>query len=67
MVISFIFNEGKGACMKKILIVLIESFVLTVFVTLMSQAYVHRTPASDCRQKFPSLKKCVSKVEASSP
>jgi hypothetical protein len=50
--------------MKKLLIVLLESLVLTLFVTLMSQAYVPRSPASNCRRSLANLKKCVSKAEA---
>jgi hypothetical protein len=63
-VISFNSNSGKGAGMKKLLIVLVESVVLTLFVTLMSQAYVTRTPVSNCRKGLVNLKRCVSKVEA---
>jgi len=51
--------------MKKLMIVLIESLLLTVFVTLMSQAYTNSPTSAECRQRLFSLKKCPAKIEAS--
>lgn len=52
--------------MKKFFIVLLESFVLTVFFTLVSQAlFLDKTPSSKCHGKSLNLKKCESKAETS--
>jgi hypothetical protein len=51
--------------MKALLVVLLESFVLTVFITLMSQAYVHKVPSMKCRTGgIFSFNKCIHKIEA---
>lgn len=47
--------------MKKLFIVLIESFVLTVLVTFMSQAYTESNSSSDCRPRLLTVKKCINK------
>jgi hypothetical protein len=50
--------------MKSLLLVLLQSFVLTVFITLMSQAYTHKTTTVNCHGGMFNLKKCVNNVEA---
>ena len=49
--------------MKTVLLILLQSFVLTIFFTLMAQAFM-RTPGVSCKQGVFSLKKCASNVEA---
>lgn len=50
--------------MKALLVVLLESFVLTIFITLMSQAYVHKVPTLKCRSGgIFNFSKCIHKVE----
>lgn len=44
--------------MKKLLVVLLESFVLTIFFTLVSQAYVNTNPSPNCRKGSSIFKKC---------
>lgn len=50
--------------MKALLIVLLQSLVLTIFITLMAQAYIHRVPSMTCHGDFFNTKKCASSVEA---
>lgn len=51
--------------MKALMFVLLESLVLTVFITLMSQAYVHKVPSMKCRTGgLFNFNKCVHKIEA---
>lgn len=51
--------------MKALLVVLLESLVLTFFITLMSQAYVHKVPSMKCRGGGVfNFNKCIHKAEA---
>lgn len=50
--------------MKALLVVLFESFILTVFITLMSQAYVSKVSSLDCHGGIFNMKKCVNSAEA---
>ncbi|MBS1971882.1 MAG: hypothetical protein JSU04_16345 [Bdellovibrionales bacterium] len=52
--------------MKSLLLVLLQSFVLTVFITLMSQAYMRKTTTANCHGGVFNMKKCASSAEAMS-
>ncbi len=45
--------------MKSLLLVLLQSFVLTVFITLMSQAFIRKTTTANCQGRF-NMKMCSS-------
>ena len=49
-----------GVHMKTVMLVLLQSFILTVFFTAMAQTYIPETTTRDCRETFFSTAKCVS-------
>ncbi|HEY8272183.1 MAG TPA: hypothetical protein VIG33_14935 [Pseudobdellovibrionaceae bacterium] len=50
--------------MRMLLLVMLQSFVLTVFFTMISQADVRTFPTKNCRDNFFNLKKYERRSEA---
>jgi hypothetical protein len=50
--------------MKALLVVLLQSFVLTVFITLVAQAYAQSDLSIGCNGRMFNMKKCGNSAEA---
>ncbi|MBC7370211.1 MAG: hypothetical protein H7326_01515 [Bdellovibrionaceae bacterium] len=46
--------------MKTVMLILLQSSILTVFFTAMAQTYIPETTTRDCRNTFFSSEKCVT-------